>query len=669
VRSLVYLLLTVTISIAEVMHISGFVYDPYGEPATGAQVTLAHQNYSTTTDGNGFFLLDETTALLNASNANANQQVAFTATGIQLQLSSSMQVELSIVKLNGQILPLYSGNISAGSHTIPFSNVGNLAKGVYILQSKIGTHYSAVKFISGESSLSSISPSPIKTEAVTRSRAFVSVDTLLISKNGHRTRTVELSSYSQFFNTILLSKLGRIYALTELLNDDTLTISRTNVYDWTDVAWGGDNVNDGVTAVIIDSAASTKDTLVSAILIRKSRENDTSDYKTAAIGTYVRANIMSGETNPLSMDMGRIEITYMVEKSTDTLAFYLAPAAYEGSFHLGFVDSSKGIKRDVSMFRAVLTSGAENPGIFVSDTISLHDFSLKYGQDDIELMRDLGYTKNDDGNVYLDENDVISFGNGESGSIKNIMFLAFEGESEEVRNDTIALKIRSIRVAGDFYPDTVNGLELIEASGWLPIHDSLSSVNTVWNNGTPTINIKRGASNESENKWAYAGAIGVLNSNGNLGQVSTIRMTYIVPDEGDTVALSLERGERIGAGDKDDNRYGSFRIVIPYAADSLDSLFGFTGHKPGDTVSIDYSIFDFVMNWGDDPTAPYQYGDTLTHDFLKEVNSIGIFSEKDNGTNGSAKDGDSVSFKLLELVFIGNDGLSEEILPLTTQQK
>ncbi len=662
----------ITLLFSETVRVGGFVTGPDGVPLENALVSLTNKNVGTRTDAEGYFMIDGSTSITNVSTPLSHPSVTISSSALNLSLVESQSVDLSIIRLNGQTIPLFSGDLTAGTHSIAFQE--NLGTGVYLLRAKIGTTVSTMKFMSGTST--AISPKMISIATGTtgapetmRSTRAVDIDTLVVSHDGYRTRSTPLTSYITMIHPIILGKLGKLWDPSELENNDTLITGSRWGYIWTDIIWKNSDLMDTLTSVIIDSVATEAmyDGVVGTnggVVAQLIRQENNSTLSTKTSGVAIQFE------NPRAKTIhDKMFVTYKVESADDTLALHLTKTRNHSLFDINFTDSTDGILRHYSSFRAVLTTGANNPGVMVTDTLTLNDFSLKYGQDDRELMNILGYTVHADGEVYLDENRAVEEVHIEGMPYEEFsQWIVFEAESEGMAGDTLNLTVEdfSYLYLGNFNEDFVNGLELIETNGWFPIHDGSSTVNTEWVNGTTKITLERGASNENEKQWAYSGVVSVLNDKGNLTNLDFLDITFIAPQKGDTIALSIERGERLGAGAEDANRYGSFRVIIPWERDSLNMHSSDT-LVPGAVTTISFNPSDFSMNWSDDPSYPYQKDDRMTPDFLLEANAIGIFSERDIGIGGSAEKGDSLTFEILDLSFRGSHGLQTDILPLIGQ--
>jgi len=655
------LLLMGSLVFGENIRIGGFVVGPDYTPLSGVQVYLKTNGKSTFSDSTGYFMIDDNTALIPNVSNNVARAFGVNKSSVQLRLDAGQNVHVDLISLTGRTISLFRGALSAGVHSIPLLDDHSVAMGVYILRITTGSVQNSVKIIPGVTTIP-FTQAVTQTKISAKSVRANEIDTLMVSMPGYRTRTVPLSSYSQLFNSIMLSRLGKLWDPAELENNDLNSYSAGNYYeDWTDITWNNNDYSDSKTAVIFDTVKATEENLCASVrLIRNAGGG-----KTAAAGSWITYDGMEIPENSTHS----LIVSYRVAKPSDTLSLYLTKSFIgidTESFSIGDSVTINGIVHYYSAFRAVLTNGAKKPGEFVTDTVHLTDFTLKYGQDDQELMDSLGYVVNEDREVYLHENQAAIKGDYFN-VLNNLPCVVFESESEGIDGDTIDLDIKEVKheFRGNFLGDAVDGLIQIENNGWFPIVDQSSSVASSWDNGTATLKIQRGPSDESNNQWAYAGALGMLNSKGSLEHLRSLSVTFEAPAQGDTVALSIERGQRFGAGDEENNRYGSFRVVIP-SYDSIEYSYGDT-LIPGETYTFDIELNEFTMDWGDDPTARYQMGDTIDVPFLTEANAIGIYSEKDNGTYGAAAKGDSLTFKIHSIRLYGSHGLQREILPLIGQ--
>lgn len=649
----------------ETLNIRGYVKDIMNKGITDVKMTLKHKQLSTYTNEYGRYQFDENTSIATPG-VIAKQSVAhISSSGIEFNLQSPDRVSIDLFQLNGRRIPLFSEELTSGKHMVAPDKLRSVAQGVYILRMKIGTQVYTTKFAQGRKTelKTGLESTPVVPGIKTRRSTGEYIDTLVISKEGYRPRNIPIKTYDDYLSFQLASPDMK-YEPDYFLNDNRNSLGYLRSDEWTDIIWGGEESNDSVTSVLIHPTKDL-DTSITITLIEKERQSS-ADWKAAVAGTWFwdsdEISIGKRDDNFYILDRtGFIVVDYEVENSDDTLAFYLTHKEINDSalvFKINYTDTIDGTEHHYSAFRAVLTSGADNPGERVQDTLTFDDFTLKYGHEDPLLMNLLGFSVNSDGHVYLSENIET----------KNFNCIAFQSESEVSGIDTLTFTLYDLYALGEFRPEEFALLPLIESNGWNHLSDPSSEVKSSWANDITTLSLTRGASDEDAGKWPYAAAHYVVNPKGNFGNLKAIHIEYVYPPEGDTIALSLERGECLGADSADNWKYGSFRVLLPpgYEDDWAKAKYS-EYRQPGDTVSDLFFVDLFTMNWGDDPNAAYQLGDTIDQAFLNEANAIAFFSEKDNGKDGGAADGDSVSLTILNLKLVGKSPFLYDILPRTNR--
>lgn len=647
-KTITLLLVSIIAIYAENINLRGTITNAKGEPVSNVSVELLSTDNGTTSNDEGYFKVDENIPITSNYQISGLNKFQFIDNRLIINIDKSSDVSVKIVKLNGQMINLFSGTIEAGYQVIATDCIKNLAKGIYILLVEIDGYLYKRKIIT-ENSYSNISStntfkSNSRVQRATNNR-YTIVDTLKFSKNGYKTKHVPICKYDYDLQEVRLRYPDILSDSSDFINND----KRTFNVEWTDVEWFGDGESDSITSVnFLDTNYLNP---IKVELICKERENDSTDWKTAALGgvflgvqEYEGDDYWEMEALELYDNMGFMVVEYKVDNSDDTIAFSLTTSDTSYTFFVGY-EHELGY---YSSFRAVLTNGANNPGKFVRDTLTFRDFSLIYGNENTLLMNELGYNKNHDGNVYLHENKQV---------LKDLVAYSFQTEANIEGNDTIVLTVKDVEFWGNYRSETVDGMPLLKRGGFIGIHDENSQVNIDIKDSSIHLEMIRGASDGQADKWAYAAALGVFNPEGTFENLSTIHIKYIVPRLTDTLSIGIERGERFGADIQEDWAYGSFRCPIWYDTAYEDV-------NAGDTMNMSIGMDMFIMNWGDNDSARYQFEDTIDQAFLREANAISFFCETDNGPLGAAEHGDTLILEILEISLTGKNGFDMQITPL-----
>lgn len=369
------LLFTTLSTFSATFPVSGQVINRSGSPIPNATVTLSSSGDATTTDSNGIFG-DNISPIFN-SNIDMKSNIGIQNRGLVFsRLIPNSDVAISLNDLRGRkvlIKRVLTNSFGAGKVDL-LNSSQRIADGVYIINFKSKNSKMSFKTIIRSNNFVRIkkTKSIAPNNTATRTRA---VDTLNVSCSGYQSKSTPINTQADSDLKIVLDPFGldnipvlypdvsgKIYirngsgAITDTLKAYSV-MPAAGIQEWSDVVSGSEP-----TGVVYDSTLTTSTTM-KAHMIRAGMQ-DSNDWQisfaTAIVGK-----------NPFDK-LSHIIIRYMVESHLDSIALSLN--AVNGSDVIGESD-------DHGAFRSVLKKGVANPGEFVTDTLSMEDFTIAWAID------------------------------------------------------------------------------------------------------------------------------------------------------------------------------------------------------------------------------------------------------------------------------------------------
>lgn len=176
--------------------ITGTVTDTEGNALPNISLTYLNSRGTFFTDQQGEFSDRNGTPVTGAGVVKQNRfNVGVNNDVVSLSLRTAEKVSLEVFSVNGRKLFSYENNHSAGEHLIP---MGDLAKGVYLLQARIGSDFTSQKFLAG--ALNGVAAKPfspqirVRTEGDGETEEPKAVDTLIIYSLGYEEQRIPLYS-------------------------------------------------------------------------------------------------------------------------------------------------------------------------------------------------------------------------------------------------------------------------------------------------------------------------------------------------------------------------------------------------------------------------------------------------------------------------------------------
>lgn len=362
--------------LSNIFAITGTVTTRDGAPIPAVSILLSESGKSFTTGDDGRFSTLVTEIATDQS--TVSHYVVLNKHSIILSgMKSREEISLSIYNLQGRtvsqksFISSESGLLKASLQT----QTEQLANGIYILSIRgESINYQMKSVISSQM----FQPTQMKINSFTpemnhrSSRA--SVETITFSHDDYQETTIESPATNEDI-TIVLDPYGPD-GIPILLPpvDGKLIIDNgskrlkvrsvmpgSGVQDWSESVEGR-----YPTGVNYDTTL-TSATTMKAQIIRDGMENDWDwqiSFATATIGEQ-----------PFD-ELSHILIRYKVESEEDTIAFSLNES--HGDSVIGEYDNR-------GAYRAVLKRGAQNPGEFVTDTLTLDDFTISWSMDEWQV--------------------------------------------------------------------------------------------------------------------------------------------------------------------------------------------------------------------------------------------------------------------------------------------
>ena len=425
--TLLLTILSPALLLAETFPVSGRVVDRSGHAISGATVKLSSYSLTETTNSNGEF--GTKTAILSSPKIVTDNFISISSNRVNAKgFNSNETISLSIFDLRGR--KAFTNNYKTNSNgmaTISLEkSVSLLGRGIYIISLK-----SLSKSITFKTSLleagfsntnNTISYRPNRT-----SRVASSFDTLTITHKDYQSNTIfsvnttnnytiTLDPYGPDNIPVLLPDVsGHLYVTNSSgIVTDTLKVFSVmppaGVKEWNKIITGT-----SPTGVKYDTTLTTPTTM-KADIIRNGMANDSdwqSAFATARIGNTPFKNLT------------KIVIRYRVNSPLDSIALSLNEVNSNGVI---------GEYTDYGAYRCVLKKGVQNPGEYVTDTLSLSDFTVAWADSGAPVSTGDKLSNN---TALLSSLQAISF--------TNELNPWPDGNSEPVNNgDTISVTVAGI---------------------------------------------------------------------------------------------------------------------------------------------------------------------------------------------------------------------------------
>lgn len=184
--------------------ITGTVTDTLGNPLPNISLTYLNSRGTFFTDARGEFSDRNGTPV--TPSGDLERQLFSSSVennAISFSLQKPEQVSFEVFAVNGRKLFSYQNRHSAGEYTVP---VGDLAKGIYFLQSRVGSEVHSQKFLAGrfgESGAKGFSlRNSITSETGSETGEPKAVDTLIIYSRGYEEQRLPLYSLDDETGTV-----------------------------------------------------------------------------------------------------------------------------------------------------------------------------------------------------------------------------------------------------------------------------------------------------------------------------------------------------------------------------------------------------------------------------------------------------------------------------------